>query len=243
MKQRGQALTELAVGVTAFSLLAVGTLTIAGFQEAQRRAISGARHAAFDSVWRNGRAASIAPAEQMFRTHFDDDGFVRPVPEPQWIAPGNVRLSHSAQGAPGHASVATTLLLAPLRLAGGFLGNGFDLSDAGYRTVELSVDLPASERLPDPFPRLELTLSEPMTLLSDAWNASGSSHVLERTAGLVPTHSLAGLSALWRPLAVPLAFIEPGIDELCLGLIEPEGVPEDRLGPQMLPPPTRGTCR
>ena len=49
MKQRGQALTEFAVGVSAFSLLAVGTLTIAGFQEAQRRAIAGARHAAFES--------------------------------------------------------------------------------------------------------------------------------------------------------------------------------------------------
>jgi hypothetical protein len=243
MKQGGQAMTEFAVGVSAFSLLAVGTLTIAGFQEAQRRAIAGARHAAFESAWRNGRTATIAPAEQVFRTHFDDYGFVRQLPEERWITSSNVRIADSDQEAPGHASTAATLFLAPLRLAGGFLGGGFDLANSGYRTVMLSVDLPASRRLPDPFPRLELTLSQPMTLLSDAWNAGGSSHVLERTAGLVPTHSLAALSSLWRPVATPLALIEPGIDELCLGLIEPEDVPEDRLGPVVLHSPAHDDCR
>ena len=206
---------RFAVGVTAFSLLALGTLTIAGFQEAQRRAIAGARHAAFESVWRSGRPAIIAPDEVIFRTHFDDHGFLRPIPETRWIEPENVRIADSDQEAPGHASTATTLLLAPLRLASGFLGTAFDLSTAGYRSVALSVELPASPRLPDPFPGLDLTLSEPMTLLSDAWNASGSTHVRERSSGLVPTHALAGLSALWRPLAAPLALVEPGIDELC----------------------------
>ena len=194
-------------------------------------------------IWRSGRMATTAPDEAIFRTHFNDDGFVRPVPASQWIAPADVSVADSEQAAPGHASTAATLLLAPLQAAGGFLGSAFDLSDAGYRTVTVSADLPASRSLPDPFPALELTLAEPMTILSDAWNASGSTHVLQRTGGLVPTQALASLSEGWRPLATALAIVEPGINELCLGLIEPEGVPEDRLGPQLVRSPPRGECR
>lgn len=240
---RGQALTEFAVGVASLGLLAIGTLTIAGFQEAQRRSIAGARHAVFESMWRNDRTASVSPVERIFRSHFDDAGFLRTVSDARWIQASDVQIADSNGSAPGYTAAATDTLLAPLRLAGGFLGSSFDLSNTGFRTATLRVALPTSPQLPRPFADMELALSQPMAILSDAWNASGSQHVLNRTAGLVPTGALRSLSASWRTLAVPLSLVEPGLDQLCLGLIEPEMIPEDRLGPATLRVPASETCR
>jgi hypothetical protein len=35
---------------------------------------------------------------------------------------------------------------------------------------------------------------------------------------------------MWRPLLAPLALLEPSLGDLCFGLIEPDRIPEDRLG-------------
>jgi hypothetical protein len=93
--------------------------------------------------------------------------------------------------------------------------------------------------LPRPFRDLELKLHAPYALLSDAWHSADASHVRQRTAGLVPASRLAQANTIWRPLLAPLRLIEPSIVRLCPGLIEPERLPENRLGPGQSPLPGR----
>jgi hypothetical protein len=85
--------------------------------------------------------------------------------------------------------------------------------------------------MPVPFRTLQLRFSQPYALLGNDWSASGPSHVARRAGGLVPTHVLTPLSRIWRPLSAPLSLFEPSLRDLCFGLLEPDRVPEDRLGP------------
>ncbi|MDR2216279.1 MAG: hypothetical protein LBE59_10650, partial [Nevskiaceae bacterium] len=63
------------------------------------------------------------------------------------------------------------------------------------------------------------------------WSADGPEHVAQRAGTLVPTHRLALLGDVIRPLLVPLSLLEPSLREFCLGLLDADGVPEDRLSP------------
>jgi hypothetical protein len=126
-----------------------------------------------------------------------------------------------------------------LRVAGGFLGGNFDLSADGLLDGSISVDIAPDPYLPAPFDGMEVQLRQPFALLTDAWNASGASHVRSRTAGLVPTTTLSGLQTLWRPLLAPLALIEPSLAQLCLGMVEADRVPNDRLSAGRTPLPGR----
>lgn len=89
----------------------------------------------------------------------------------------------------------------PLRVAGGFLGGGFDLDDAGFQTGIVSADLRDAEQMPRPFISLRLRFEQPYALLGDDWSASGPAHARRRAAGLVPTHVLTPLAAIWRPMS------------------------------------------
>ena len=236
-------MTEFAVAVTTFTLLAIGTLTIAGYQETQRRLVVGSRHAAFVELWRNGRASAQTDPDAIYAAHFQDAGFRHPVTHQRWVEREGFRSTTSSQGQQGPASVASEGLLRALRVASGFMGGGFDLRDQGLRSVTVTADLVRMPRLPEPFAGFELPMRELMVLLPDAWSAAGSMQTRGRTAGLVPTGQLGALGSLWRPLAVPLSVVEPGLDQLCLGLIEPEQVPEDRLGPALRLRGDRENCR
>jgi hypothetical protein len=61
--------------------------------------------------------------------------------------------------------------------------------------------------------------------------------VRQRAGGLVPTNRLQALNAVWRPLSLPLGILEPSLRKLCFGLIEPDRIPEDRLGSGRTPLP------
>ena len=78
------------------------------------------------------------------------------------------------------------------------------------------------------------------TLRADRVGAYGARDVATRAGGLVPTGLLRALNAIWQPLSVPLGVVEPSLGQLCLGLIEPDRIPEDRLGPGRTPLP--GGC-
>jgi len=118
-----------------------------------------------------------------------------------------------------------------LRAASGFLSSGFDLRGDQLVAGEVRAQIAALPGLPSPFDALELEFSAPFALMADGWHAGGPPHVARRAGGLVPTERLSGINELWRPLSVPLAIVEPSLRELCLGLIEPDRIPEDRLGP------------
>jgi hypothetical protein len=140
----------------------------------------------------------------------------------------------------GIAGAATDVMLAPLRVVGGFFGSGFDLADGALLHGNVRVTIGPLAGMPAPFNELELQLQASYGLLGDAWHAGSPRHVSDRVAGLVPTNRLSALNAIWRPFSVPLGVLEPSLRQLCFGLIEPDRIPEDRLGPGTTPLP--GGC-
>ncbi|MFO1504450.1 MAG: hypothetical protein U1F39_11660 [Steroidobacteraceae bacterium] len=228
---RGQSMAEFAAGVAVLGMLVLGTVSVAGLQEIQRREILAAREAAFQGEWLRSRGGGNVLREQLARHHFDDAGLTNATGTARMLQPGDVSDTSSQGSAPGRAAAAFNFLLAPLRTAGGLMRGGFDLDDSGFRTGIISAMVSGADQMPAPFRELDLRFDQPYALLGDDWSASGPAHVARRAGGLVPSHLLSPLAAIWRPLSAPLALFEPSLAELCLGLIEPDRVPEDRLGP------------
>ena len=227
----GQSMVEFSAGVAVLGMLTLGTISVAGLQEVQRRGIIAAREAAHQGEWVRGRSGTASLREQVSRAHFDDASLTNATGSDRILRPADIELTNQDAGAPGRGAAAFTFLLQPLRAAGAFLGRGFDLEDEGFQTGIVSAIARGSPRMPEPFDTLQPRFDQPFALLGDDWSASGPSHAARRAGGLVPTHMLAPVSAIWRPLAAPLALFEPSLRELCFGLIEPDRVPEDRLGP------------
>jgi hypothetical protein len=234
--QRGQSMTEFAVGAAVLALLMLGTITLAGYQEVQRRSVAMARQAAFETAWRGSRAARVAPAAHLYNTQLDDVALEEPAGGLRYVRSANdVRLDAAQIGPPGQAGTTVTALVGGLRTVDGFLGGDFDLTQHGYLQGSVAVIVAPQAPLPAPFTDLELQFRQPYALLTDEWNSGDAQHVRRRVSGLVPTQRISDLSGPWQSLLAPLSLIEPALAELCLGLIEPDRVPEDRLGPGSTP--------
>lgn len=229
-------MTEFALASALLVLMLLGLWTIGSYQELQRRAIVAARQGSFELAWLGGRVSQDATRDRLASMHFGDPALISATGRSRLAEPESMSLEAQSGSAPGEGTAAMELLLAPFRSVGGFLGSGFDLRNEGFRSGSIIVSaLPVSD-LPLPFRDLELEFRQPFALLSDAWNASGPSHVAERAGGLVPSHILAGVADLWRGLSAPLGLVEPSLRQFCPGLIEPDRVPEDRLGPGRVQP-------
>lgn len=230
-RQRGQSMTEFAVCASALVVLMLGTWTIGGYQELQRRAIVASRQAAHEGMWLTGRNSIEAQRTHMADAHFDDPALVDPTGRTRMVSAASVDLRAVSGEVPGYSADASRLMLEPLRTAAGFLGVSFDLDGGGFRSGVISLRTQALPGLPVPLDTLELRFAQPFALLSDGWNASGPSHVESRVGGLVPAARLRDLSRHWASLSVPLGLVEPSLREFCPGLIEVDRIPEDRLGP------------
>lgn len=233
-------MVEFAVSVAALLLLLLGMLALTGMQEGQRRAVVAAREVALVESWHAGRVAAPLAA-RVHVNHFAGPGYVRPYDDAAWLREQDVEARRLPRAIEGAAGAATEALLRPLQVTGGLLGAGFDLEPGGYQTGEVQVRMRPDPRLPAPFDALDLRFAAAMHVLGNDWSAAGSAHVESRTAALVPTSPLREISRGWQSLAAPLAIVEPNIDRLCLGFIEAEQVPEDRLGPGGSP--VSGPCR
>jgi hypothetical protein len=221
------------------SLLLLGTLTISGYQEVDRRGLLAARETMFMGNWLAGRDDPAARLRWLHDRHLADPGVQRPGGQGQLVALSGLSASASMREPTGIAGAATSLLLAPLRVTSGFLGSGFDINGRSLHAGSIQLHLPPDGRLPSPFRDLDLRLNAPHAMLGDAWNAGEVRHVEQRTAGLVPGSRLAGISAAWRPLLAPLALLEPSLSQLCLGMLEGDRVPENRLSQGSTPLPGR----
>lgn len=236
--QRGQSMTEFAVCATVIALLLLGTITIAAFQEAQRRGAILSRQAGLHGAWLAARPNRSATLRAIAQKTVDDPGLVD-ANGARLLEGSDVDVQASSQGTPGLAQTSARAMVLPLQVTGGFLGAGFDLDVDGLLTGSINLSLQPGRHRPAPFDSIELALRQPFAWMTDAWNASGAGHVRSRTAGLVPTSALSGIQSMWRPLTAPLSLIEPSLSQLCLGIIEPDRVPEDRLGTGRTPLPER----
>jgi hypothetical protein len=224
-------MVEFSLCAAALVLLLLGTWTISGYQEVQRRAIVAARQAAFEGAWLAEGLRIDEERLRLGRQHFDDAGLVDATGKTRLVSAQSVQLQAQSGPAPGQGTTAFEVLIAPLRAAGGFLGGGFDLANRGFRTGAVVAETQVLPHLPAPFRDLQLRFRQPYALLSDGWNAGGPAQVSQRAGGLVPSSALSGLAGLWSAMSVPLAVIEPSLGQLCPALIEPDRVPEDRLSP------------
>ena len=75
----GQSMVEFSAGVAVLGMLTLGTISVAGLQEVQRRGIIAAREAAHQGEWVRGRSGtaslrepmrSMRPKRWMMRTGF-----------------------------------------------------------------------------------------------------------------------------------------------------------------------------
>jgi hypothetical protein len=233
-------MVEFAVGAATLSLLLLGTLALAGYQEVDRRGIVAARDAAWRGSWSTDTTEASARSRALHRD-FLADGGVRDPSGRRLLAEESAAHVEVARRQPaGIAGAATDVMLAPLRVVAGFFGSGFDLANGSLLHGTVRVTVGPLAGMPAPFDELELQLQAPYSLLGDAWHAGGPRHVSNRVAGLVPTNRLSALNAIWQPFSVPLGVVEPSLRQLCFGLIEPDRIPEDRLGPGRTPLP--GDC-
>ena len=217
--------------MAALGALTLGSICVAGLQEVQRRSIVAAREAAFQGEWLGQRGSPESLRLKLAQEHFNDAGLTNATGTALLLRPDDVSLAASVSGAPGRGAAAFDFLFRPLRAAAGFLGGGFDLEDTGFRSGQIRAHVNGTHQMPAPFSSLQLTFDQHYALLGDDWSAAGPAHAGQRAGGLVPTHLLAPVTAIWRPLSAPLALFEPSLRQLCIGLIEPDRVPEDRLGP------------
>lgn len=235
----GQSLVEFAAGAAAMSLLLLGTVLLAGYQEVDRRGLFAARQQAHEGAWLGGRVPQATQVRALYSAQLADPGVSAPFDGHQYIAEDGLAVEEGETGAGGAAATAADVMLQPLRAAGGFLNPAFDLANDGLvRGVVRSRLLPPAGA-PAPFGSLALELAAPYALLGDAWHAGGATHVVRRTGGLVPGSTLTGLARIWQPLLAPVRLIEPSFGELCLGMVEAERIPEDRLGAGTTPLPRR----
>ena len=239
-------MVEFAVAVSVFLLLGLGMSLIARYHDIQRQAMLAARQGAFSASWLQGRVPQALLEQQGRDLHFRHEGWRDPTG--QLALPGNddaIQLSYTEGPPPGTLPSMLSLLVRPLQAVGGSLGSDFDLSLQRFYRSSVTVDLPGLPHLPAPFDQLALQLVEHSAVLGDSWQSGGPDQVAQRTAGLVPTSLLASQAVWLKPVLLPLTLIEPAVSRLCLGLIEPEWVPVDRLegGVRgMSQPGTRG-CR
>ena len=224
-------MTEFALSASFLALMLLGLWTIGGYQEVQRRAIIAARQGAFELSWQGAGTGTEATRLRLAGMHFDDAALTSATGRSRLADRDSMRMNAQFAPTPGEGTVAMNALLTPLRGAGGFLGGGFDLRNDGFLSGFMLVDTRPVSELPPPFRTLELQFRQPFALLSDGWSASGPHHVERRAGGLAPSHVLTSATSLWRGLSVPLGVLEPSLRQLCPGLIEPDRVPEDRLGP------------
>lgn len=239
-RQSGQSMTEFAAAAAVLVLLLLGSLSLGGYQEVDRRLAMAARQSAWQQSWMPTGDVT-ARARELHASHLADAGVRDPAGRDLLVAEDGLAFATSHRDTSGVAGAAAGLMLAPLRIASGFLGSGFDLREDGLQQGNLRAHIAPLRGVPAPFGSLELDLSANWALLGDAWHAGGSRHVEQRAGGLVPSARLRAVNAIWGPLAVPLGLVEPSLGQLCLGLIEADRIPEDRLGPGRTPLP--GACR
>jgi hypothetical protein len=237
----GQSSVEFAVGLSVLTLLCVATLAVGTWQEAQRRVLSAARQSAFERIDSGG-----SPGERVARLHrkqFEDPGLLMPFTGAVLIGTTDLEEGSLARPLEGATRAAEGLLYQALELGAVGSTGGFDPGRRGWTGSRVEVRPRPMPFLPYPLQSVELRLQGSMVLLNDGWSAAGPAQVSLRAGALVPTRALDSLQAVIRPLLLPLSLIEPSFAQFCPGLLDPDGVPEDRLSPTVAGRSSWNSCR
>jgi hypothetical protein len=250
-RTRGQALVEFLVAAGVLVALLLGTVLVARLHDVRAHAIQAARYAAFAQALGGTPTTELEsevrarffgdPAVAMQAAHRTAGHATRTDANPHWVdlsraanpliaGPGDVVLLASNAAPRGAAANALRAATAAADGAAAITGRRLDLERRGLRTADVRVTL-APLPLPPASAPTTLVLSARSEVLGDDWGATGPAHVERRTGALVPSSPLRHLRPVFAPVAWALGTLEPSFRRLCLGHVDPEIVPADRLGP------------
>ncbi|MFC0676558.1 pilus assembly protein [Lysobacter korlensis] len=253
-RQRGQALTELAVAAAVLVPLFLLVPIVAKYGHIKQMAQQSARNAAWEAtVSRNYRMASAAAIQaKMLDRSFAradaaivsttsgrrqgrfDDPMLDTFSGRALLERDNARVTRwRERTAPGAASRAVSRI--PGLVPGAFPPNrnGYVTAEVELRIRELQTSDGGRARYLAPMDQLNLVLRSRQSLVADAWNASGPRSgrrsVTSQVRTLAPTTLLAPLSRVFDTVgSLPLPIIGK-LDDLDIGTVEPDIVPHDRL--------------
>jgi hypothetical protein len=225
---RGQAMAEFVVALGLLAMLLTGLPALQRYHQLQFASIGAARELAWLGAL-DPAQANAAPSRllERWRAQWLPEG--QGEGGSQQADAGSIDPVVAQAALPGLAGDATQALLLPFRPLQS-LGSGFDLDGAGLRNAQLTVHVQGPDSLPEPFAGLALDLSEHHSVLADGWGASGVAQAASRSGGLVPTQFLAPAKPVLAFGTLLLSVLEPAMRQLCLGQVNPEVVPADRLG-------------
>lgn len=234
------------------SLLA-GIVFVGRLQDLQWATIAASRYAAFERALRADRTGAAAlqghvrarfyePPDAPLRSddirsdthawrrvmpHWTDRS---PAARPLVSRPADVAVTSSEDDAPGASARLASSVAALADRAAVVTGGRFDVNRRGYYSAAVRVRLAPFASEPAPLSTLALTLEERTTVFGDSWNAVGPQQAADRTRAFVPVAALRAVRPVVDAFRWALRLFEPALDQLCLGRIDPELVPLDRLG-------------
>ena len=215
MRQHGQAMVESLAATLLLAPLLLAIVGLSSLQSAEQATLGAARAAAVAAHHGLDGAAGPLPPAKVRELYLGAAGMqgslvIGAAPEPE-----------AAEQA---GSIALALIL-PARVVGvGALDLG--PADAVAARATAAPEGVLGGLVPS---GSEPRVTAESTLMRDDWDADGAARVWQRAAAL----SSAGRLAAWRAplsvLAAPMELLEPAVGRLCLGRIDPDIVPADRL--------------
>jgi hypothetical protein len=195
--------------------LLFAVVQLSATQSAEQATLGAARAAALAAHHGLDAPGGALPAERI-RDLFHPDAETHP----------EVRTSAARQASSAELAedIALTLIV-PARVVG--VGD-VDLARSRAVVAQASVAVPtvSAVSVPD---EARSRVAASLSLMVDDWDARGAADVWQRTAALSTTGRIAAWRGPLTMLAAPMRLVEPAVARLCLGRIEPDIVPEDRL--------------
>lgn len=244
---RGQAVTEFLVATAALVPLFAGVVVIGRLEDLRTHALQSSRYGAFA----RGFGASSVDVESEIRVRFFAEPDTPLVAtdatrggraDVQANAHWNDALRHPAAfierpddivvaategAAPGTAARALDSAASAADRLSAIAGGRFDVERRGYHAVEVRARLAELPSLLTPAP---LTLTATARVFGGDWSSSGPTQTAARATALAPATIIRRIAPVLRPLEWALVLLEPAFGDLCLGRVDAELVPADRLG-------------
>jgi hypothetical protein len=247
-RNRGQALVEFLAAAAVLGPMLVGIVLVARLQDLRDTTAQAARYGAFARAF----GASAADVESEIRVryfgprnvlvHAEDarsGARVDTTSEPQWAEPlrpdqpfvarsTDVTFGASERSPTGAAASTLDGIATTADRLASLTGGRFDVERRGHHDVDVRVRRA---------PLADLAVTQPLTVRADAhvfggdWSADGPATTARRATALAPATAVRRLQPILAPFEWALAVFEPAFRDLCLGRVDPELVPIDRLGP------------
>ena len=220
---RGQALVEtLLVAMLTVPLL-LGILFLFELQAAQQATLAAARQTLFQHHYARG-TVSVEELTGLARREHLESLFVS-----KWgaVVSQQVSLSATSQMPSVQRVEDTTFALLEPALSAG--SGSFDLARGSAMRATARVEVTAPEMLRLVLDEPRITLEESLASLHDDWFAHNRERAISRVAGLTVTGSLREWTEPMQTVTDAIALLEPAFAQLCIGRIDIDVVPEDRL--------------